>query len=396
MNFSAHLQAAATRRGVTIPLLPHPEPFAALDYGVETALKQDALSAFWREARLPGVPEAVVEAPQPRGYRTTSKRRAAFGAHGPSLSFPGAPARGGRPVESVLDPPAHVDVYAFVLGWLARPPSRALASALQWVIVRGTGSRLALILNVRAFDAPIVRAAKALAAILPQALPAVQSAFLYLDPSESEYYLEARRPEGTMSFKRLFGSESLAVAVEDTRLRFPVTVFSQVNGPMLPVLVDRARTLLAPDAGCALLDLYCGYGLFSLTLGRDAQRVVGVDFDGPAIDAARRNAEELGRTNRTRFVAGRIEAEFLESRLRVSNVPELLLLDPPRQGTAPGVIAALAARNPQRVLHVCCGTDEIPREIESWAHAGYHVQRVVPVDLFAGTAALETMLLLGR
>lgn len=395
MNFAAHLHAAAARLRVTLPAPHHPEPLAALDYAAECTLKQEALAAFWRDAGLPGSVEPLVAAPQPRGYRTTSKRRAAFGARGPSLSFAAAPARGAPLVQPVLDRPEHDDVYAFVLGWLSRPAARPLASVLQWVIVRGMAPRLALILNVRAFDARIVRAAKQLAALLPQALPAVQAAFLYLDPSESDYYLETRRPEGTLSFKRLFGSESLSVTVEDTRLRFPVTVFSQVNGAMLTSFVDSARALLAPEPGGALLDLYCGFGLFSLTLGRGMQHVTGVDYDGPAIDAARRNAADLGRTN-TRFVAGRIEAGFLSGRVRTPAVPELVLLDPPRQGTAPGVTAALAARNPQRVLHVCCGTDEIPREAAAWSQAGYRVQRALPLDLFPGTAALETLLLLAR
>ena len=61
---------------------------------------------------------------------------------------------------------------------------------------------------------------------------------------------------------------------------------------------------------------------------------------------------------------------------------------------SPGVAPAVAARRPTQILHICCGTEEIPREVAAWAAAGLSVQRVVPVDLFAGTANLETMLLL--
>ena len=223
----------------------------------------------------------------------------------------------------------------------------------------------------------------------------MRAGFLYLDPSGSDYYLEARRPQVTLSFKRLFGPDWLQVESLGLRLRFPVTVFSQVNGAMLETMTATALSLLAPLAGRALLDLYCGYGLFSLVVGREAAQVTGIDADGPAIEAARANATHLGAARRTHFLAGRIDGAFIATRLRPPAAPEVVLLDPPRAGTAPDVAAALAARSPSRIVHICCGTDEIPREVASWAAAGFTVQRAVPLDLFAGTANLETMLLLG-
>jgi len=116
-----------------------------------------------------------------------------------------------------------------------------------------------------------------------------------------------------------------------------------------------------------------------------------------------------------RFLAGRIDGEFLARRIdgaltgglagsgrrsrfatepARSRPPEAVLLDPPRKGTAEGVAETIAARAPRRIVHICCGTDEIPREIAAWARVGYRVQRVAPLDLFAGTLGLETMLLL--
>jgi tRNA/tmRNA/rRNA uracil-C5-methylase (TrmA/RlmC/RlmD family) len=69
-------------------------------------------------------------------------------------------------------------------------------------------------------------------------------------------------------------------------------------------------------------------------------------------------------------------------------------LDPPRKGTAPGVIRELASRRPERVLHVFCGTDEIPRELYQWKSAGYVLRTLQPLDMFPGTPHLETFCLL--
>ena len=396
MTFSDALRRVAADRGLALPDTRHPEPLAALAYADELDLKREALDAFWRAYRLAGRPEPVVAAPVPRGYRTTTKRRAVSFAGGLALAFPGAaPAKPGVS-PSALDPPEHAAVYAFLCERLARPPGQGLAPTLNWAIVRGSPGALAVILNVRVFDARVVRAGKLLGEALQGAALGVRSCSLYLDPSGSDYYLEAKRPAGTLTSKRLFGPDWLETAADGVRLRYPVTVFSQVNGPMVAAMTGAARALLSPLEGCALLDLYCGYGLFSLTVGRIATRVVGVDFDGPAVEAARANALHLGCADRARFIAGRIDGGFVAGRLRPAAGPEAVLLDPPRQGTAPDVVRAIAARAPLRVVHICCGTDEIPRELESWSRAGYRLQRAVPLDVFAGTENLETLLLLER
>lgn len=395
MDWPDALAAVATARGLPLAPAAHPEPLAHLAYPDELALKRNAFERFWSAAKLPGRPEAVVAAPRPRGYRTTSKRRALTRKGGVALVFPGLAHDARTP--SLLDAPEHGPVYDWLRGRLARPPAAPLARVLTHAIVRGSARGLAVILNLAAFDGPVVRAAKRLGEELDAAGLGVRSAFLYLDPTASDYYLEARRPAGRLSWKRLFGPEHLTTEVGGVSLRYPPTAFAQVNDAMVPVMVETARVLLSPLAGHRLLDLYCGYGLFSCTAGGDAAEVVGADHDGPAIEAARGNARHVLRGVRTRFVAGRIDGTFLEERLpRSDGGAEVLLLDPPRLGTADGVAEAVAARGPERVVHVFCGTDEVPRELQAWARAGYRARRAVPLDLFPGTNGLETFVQLTR
>ncbi|HNX24844.1 MAG TPA: hypothetical protein PKG60_12425, partial [Spirochaetota bacterium] len=77
-------------------------------------------------------------------------------------------------------------------------------------------------------------------------------------------------------------------------------------------------------------------------------------------------------------------------------IQEYVILDPPRNGTAPGVIAAIAERNPELVVHIFCGVETIPGEIEQWKHAGYQSVRCIPLDMFPGTPDVEVMVLLKR
>jgi len=388
---------------VALPPSQHPEMLAALEYPLELAIKQEALARTWSDQELPGTPDEIVPAPRPRGYRTTTKRRALTRPEGIVLGFPGL-ARGrrgpessggtGDSVGSALDLPEHLPVYALLERWLREPGGRPLAETLSWAIVRGTAGALTVVLNVRVFNARVVRAAARLAEELQRAPLGVRAGFLFLDPTGSEYYLEARRPEGRLTLKRLFGPGWLEARVGELRLRFPPTVFSQVNGFMLGEMTSCVGALVGPLEGLGLLDLYCGYGLLALTIGRSAEQVIGIEIEAAAIEAARANAAFLGCSEHVRFRVGRIDGELLANQLHPSPRPEVVVLDPPRQGTVSSVIPALAERGPVRVVHICCGIDEIAREVGAWAAAGFELRRILPLDLFAGTAGLETLLLL--
>lgn len=46
------------------------------------------------------------------------------------------------------------------------------------------------------------------------------------------------------------------------------------------------------------------------------------------------------------------------------------------------------------MLHIFCDVDQIPTATEQWRAAGYALQRAVPLDIFAGAANLEVLVLL--
>jgi SAM-dependent methyltransferase len=59
---------------------------------------------------------------------------------------------------------------------------------------------------------------------------------------------------------------------------------------------------LPPVIGKRVLHLQCHFGADSLTLAQRGAEVVGLDFSGPAIDAARKLACDLGLADRAHFV----------------------------------------------------------------------------------------------
>ncbi|MFA7381916.1 MAG: hypothetical protein WC001_00545 [Desulfurivibrionaceae bacterium] len=407
-------------------------PLAHLDYSLELQIKDQGLLTFWKQHRLPGTPEQVLRSPKARGYRTTSKRKAFL--HGSTLYLllgdkAALPKNRQYFTASPLEPKEHEVIYRFLQQKLSEPAFRLIAGHLNYLIIRGGYTEQAVIFNVDLLNGPLVRKMKLLSNHLQKLPAAVTAAFVYLDPSQSDYYLEAKRPAETLHFKKLFGPDQLGATYGGCRYQFHPTSFSQINESMVETMLERARELLAPAPDQSLLDLYCGYGLFSHYLAPAYRQVLAVDGEGPSIRAAeansRLNQKRGGQAKPSipnnlnscdpangirsrnegqkgtdylatapKFLAHRITVGYLEKTLPPPMSNEVILLDPPRQGTLPGVIAALARRKPKKALHIFCGVDQIPSSLKEWQAGGYQVRRIAPLDMFPGSANLEILVLL--
>jgi tRNA/tmRNA/rRNA uracil-C5-methylase (TrmA/RlmC/RlmD family) len=381
------------------PITLQSSPLAHLDYQEELKIKNQALALFWKHFRLPEKPEPIIGSPKPRSYRTTSKRKTIFKGNTLYLLFNDRALRSQKKpfVESPLEPREHGRIFEFLQQKISEPAFKLVAGHLNYLIIRGSYTERAVIFNVDTLNGPLVRKLKLLAGHLQKLPETVSSAYIYPDPSCSEYYLEEGQPSDILQFKKLFGKTDLNVSHHGCRYSYHPTSFSQVNEAMVPAMLDMAQTLLEPDPTGTLLDLYCGYGLFSHFLAPGYKQVVGIDAEGPSIRAAISNKKSNPASKKARFLSRRITARSVEKIPLPDDLgAETILLDPPRQGPQEGVIAALSRREPRKVLHIHCGLDQIPDSLRKWQQNGYKVQHIVPLDMFPGTAGLEVLILLSR
>jgi 23S rRNA (uracil1939-C5)-methyltransferase len=163
-------------------------------------------------------------------------------------------------------------------------------------------------------------------------------------------------------------------------------LFSQVNRAQNFKLVATVMQYAAISEGMAVLDLFCGTGNFSMPAARRAAHIIGLDREGPAIEAARANAQRMG-LKETQFIAMGA-AEGLRFLRRSYYCPDVLILDPPRAGAA-HLIELIAGLKARRLIYVSCNPSTLVRDLQQIILRGYTVRNVRGFDFFPNTHHLE-------
>jgi tRNA/tmRNA/rRNA uracil-C5-methylase (TrmA/RlmC/RlmD family) len=145
-----------------------------------------------------------------------------------------------------------------------------------------------------------------------------------------------------------------------------------------------------------LLDLYCGYGLFSYYLADNFKEIFGIDSAGESISSANKSLKFYKGNTKIKFIPSDINSRNLLKILPPPDQKEIIILDPPRQGTKEDVIRILSGRSPEIILHIFCGIENIPNEIGLYKRCGYRIKKILPFDMFSGTPNLEILIMLEK
>lgn len=176
-------------------------------------------------------------------------------------------------------------------------------------------------------------------------------------------------------------------------LRFKITPFSffQTNSKGAEVLYSAARDYIGETKDMTVFDLYSGTGTIAQILAPAAKEVVGVEIVEEAVEAARENAAANGLDN-CRFLAG----DVLKVLDEIPEKPDLIVLDPPRDGVHPKALPRIIAYGVGRMLYISCKPTSLARDLGVLIPSGYRVEKVRLVDMFPQTVHVETVCLLSK
>ena len=114
----------------------------------------------------------------------------------------------------------------------------------------------------------------------------------------------------------------------------------------------------------------------------------------PAVEDARRNAEENGISN-ARFLCA--DAAEAAAQLKTEGIrPDVVVLDPPRKGCDERLIDTVSEMEPSRIVYVSCDPATLARDLARFSERGYTTRRITPVDMFPRTPHVETVALMQR
>jgi 23S rRNA (uracil1939-C5)-methyltransferase len=176
-------------------------------------------------------------------------------------------------------------------------------------------------------------------------------------------------------------------------LRFKITPFSffQNNSGAAELLYLKVKEYAGDIGGMTIFDLYCGTGTISQVLSRYAKQTVGVEIVSEAVKAAEENAERNGIRNCT-FREGDVQAVLEDTSVK----PDMIVLDPPREGVHPKALSLIASYGVERIVYISCKATSMLNDLTVLTDYGYRVKKICCVDMFPQTPNVETVCLLTR
>ena len=185
-----------------------------------------------------------------------------------------------------------------------------------------------------------------------------------------------------------------------------VRVFAQTNDEVANALRDLVVDLVPSNQG-VLIDAYCGAGFFAKALLDKFERVIGIDWDKFAIDAARENA-----TAKETYIAGDVETELGRAAQQTRKgdlqfapavIPTsrdslksvTLIVDPPATGLSENVRKAVIDLAPEILIYVSCNPPTLARDLRELQEK-FTIDSVTPLDMFPQTAEIEVAVQLSQ
>lgn len=176
-------------------------------------------------------------------------------------------------------------------------------------------------------------------------------------------------------------------------LRFKISPFSffQTNSLGAEVLYETARGYVGETKDKVIFDLYSGTGTIAQIIAPVASKVVGVEIVEEAVEAAKENAALNGLEN-CQFIAG----DVLKVIDEIGDKPDLIILDPPRDGIHAKALEKIIDFGVERMVYISCKPTSLVRDLAVLQERGYRVEKVCAVDMFPSTANCEVCCLMSK
>ena len=196
-----------------------------------------------------------------------------------------------------------------------------------------------------------------------------------------------------LDIKCFSGVNYITEKINDLSFKISAKSFFQTNSFQTRKLYNIVKKFADLKGNETVYDLYCGIGTISLFLAKDAKKIVGIETVEDAIISAKSNAK-LNNISNCEFIKGDVK-DIINKPIRNHKNPEIIIVDPPRNGLDKSVIHSLIKLSPDKIIYVSCNSSTQARDIIDLKEI-YELKTSQAIDMFPQTYHVENVVLLEK
>lgn len=193
-------------------------------------------------------------------------------------------------------------------------------------------------------------------------------------------------------FKILYGEDK--IEEEILGLKFNISAFSffQTNSLAAEELYGVVRDFIGETKDKIIYDLYSGTGTIGQIVSVNAKKVIGIEIVEEAVVKANENVK-INKIQNCTFIAGDVLEKVDElTKIDGANNPDIIILDPPREGIHPKALKKIINYKPKTFIYISCKPTSLTKDLPEFLKEGYRLEKVKCIDMFPMTPNVETVL----
>ncbi|MCR5349400.1 MAG: 23S rRNA (uracil(1939)-C(5))-methyltransferase RlmD [Acholeplasmatales bacterium] len=194
--------------------------------------------------------------------------------------------------------------------------------------------------------------------------------------------------------KVLMGPGFIYEACGDFKFKISPLSFFQVNTAGMKILYETAIKMGNLKKTDTVIDAYCGVGTISIFLSKHVKHVYGVEINKNAINDAKIN-QKINNINNVSFVCDDA-TNYMTKLAKLREHVDVVVMDPPRDGSTKQFINAIKYLNPRRVIYISCNPQTLKRDLYLFFENDYVIKNMKAVDMFPRTIHSEMVTILEK
>ena len=181
--------------------------------------------------------------------------------------------------------------------------------------------------------------------------------------------------------KLVYGEKKLFEKLGDYTFMISPKSFFQVNKNICLKLYEKIKNYVGNNHN--ILDLYCGCGSIGIYVNK-GNTVLGIEISESAIKDAIEN-KKINKLSNVEFICG-------DSSIKTNFKPDIVIVDPPRNGLNDSTISNIIKLKPKKIIYVSCNPITLVRDLKKLEI--YNIIEITPFDMFPNTKHVECLSLL--